>query len=140
MPTPNHIVNIIRLINNQLNPNKNSNLIIASVFAVECGVGCTVLDLKNQIENKLTDKTLSFRLNEIIADTLGNEIEKCLNLFFDIQLAIDSIRYYHSDDIPSIEMIHIHKSLTNVKFDCDLAEINSISELVHPSQLHSCLI
>jgi hypothetical protein len=37
-------------------------------------------------------------------------------------------------------MIHIHKSLTNVKFDCDLAEINSISELVHPSQLHSCLI
>ncbi len=126
--------------NNQLNPNKNSNLIIASVFAVECGVGCTVLDLKNQIENKLTDKTLSFRLNEIIADTLGNEVEKCLNLFFDIQLAIDSIRYYHSDDIPSIEMIHIHKSLTNVKFDCDLAEINCISELVHPSQLHSCLI
>ena len=126
--------------NNQLNPNKNSNLIIASIFTIECGIGYTVLELKNQIETKLIDKTLCFRLNEIIADTLGSEIEKCLNLFFDIQLAIDSIRFYNGYDIPSINMTHIHKSITNVKFDCDLDEINCISKLLYPSKLHSCLI
>lgn len=128
-----------RFSNDQLNPNYNSNLIIVSVFAVECGVGFTVLDLKNEIDNKLKDKALCYRLNEIIVDTLGSEIEKCLNLFFDTQLAIDSIKYYNGKDIPNIDMKQIHKSIKNVKFDCDLTEINCIVELEYPSQLHSCL-
>jgi hypothetical protein len=126
--------------NNQLNPNKNANLIIASIFVIESGIGYGILDLKNEIENKLVDKSLCFRLNEVIADTLGSEIEKCLNLLFDIQLAIDSVRFYNGSDIPSINAMHIHKSISHVKFDCDLDDINCISKLEYKSQLHSCLL
>jgi len=126
--------------NNQLNPNTNANLIIASIFVIESGIGYGILDLKNEIENKLVDKSLCFRLNEVIADTLGSEIEKCLNLMFDIQLAIDSVRFYNGSDIPSINAMHIHKSISHVKFDCDLDDINCISKLEYKSQLHSCLL
>jgi hypothetical protein len=126
--------------NNQLNPNKNANLIIASIFVIESGIGYGILDLKYEIENKLLDKSLCFRLNEVIADTLGSEIEKCLNLLFDIQLAIDSLRFFNGGDIPSINAMHIHKSISHVKFDCDLDDINCISKLEYKSQLHSCLL
>ena len=44
----------------QLNPNKNSNLIIASVFAVETGIGKTIFDLVKLIDSKVKNNDLLY--------------------------------------------------------------------------------
>ncbi len=123
----------------QLNPNKNSLLIIASVFAIETGVGKNIFGLVDLIEKKLMDKNLSFRINEIIAQTLGKDFEKSFDVFYDYQLAIDSIAYFDSMDIPSLNSKDIPEEISNVRFDSDLSNIQNIIKCKNESTLHNSL-
>jgi len=123
----------------QLNPNKNSSLIIASIFAVETGVGKNIFGLIELIEKRIRDKELSFRINEIIAQTLGKDFEKSFEVFYDYQLAVDSIKYYYSENVPTINSISIPTQLTNVRFDCDLTDIADVKSCKKISLLHSSL-
>ncbi len=123
----------------QLNPNENSNLIIASIFAVETGVGKNIFGLIELIETRIKDKELSFRINEIIAQTLGKDFEKSFEVFYDYQLAVDSIKYYYSEIVPTINSISIPAQLTNVRFDCDLTDISDVKSCKNKSLLHSSL-
>jgi hypothetical protein len=124
----------------QLNPNKNSNLIIASVFTTETGTGTSIFDLLELIGNKLKDKDLFFRLNEITAKTLGKDFEKTFDVFFDYQLAIDSLRFYESELIPKIDIANVPKQLSNIRFDSDLTEIESLKKLKTNSLLHQSVL
>ncbi|MBU3714349.1 MAG: PD-(D/E)XK motif protein [Ferruginibacter sp.] len=123
----------------QLNPNKNSSLIIASVFAVETGIGKNIFGLIELIEKRIIDKKLSFRINEIIAQTLGKDFEKSFEVFYDYQLAIDSIKYYYSEIVPKINSISIPTQITNVRFDCDLTDIADVRTCKNTSLLHCSL-
>ncbi len=123
----------------QLNPNKNSSLIIASVFTVETGIGESIFGLVNSIENKLKDQKLSFRINEIIAQTLGKDFEKAFDIFYDYQLAIDSIAYYDILNVPSINPNNIPKEVNNVRFDSDLTDLPSLKKIKTKSLLHKAL-
>ena len=123
----------------QLNPNENSNLIIASIFAVETGVGKNIFGLIELIEVKIEDKELCFRINEIIAQTLGKDFEKSFDVFYDYQLAVDSIKYYYSDIVPTINSVSIPTQITNVRFDCDLTDILDVKSCKNKSLLHSSL-
>ncbi len=123
----------------QLNPNENSNLIIASIFAVETGVGKNIFGLIELIERRIKDKELCFRINEIIAQTLGKDFEKSFDVFYDYQLAIDSIKYYYSEIVPTINSISIPTQITNVRFDCDLTDISDVKSCKNKSLLHSPL-
>ena len=123
----------------QLNPNKNSSLIIASVFTVETGIGENIFDLVNSIESKLKDQKLSFRINEIIAQTLGKDFEKAFDIFYDYQLAIDSIAYFDSLNVPSINSNNIPKEINNVRFDSDLTDLPSLKKIKTNSLLHKSL-
>ncbi len=120
----------------QLNPNKNSNLIIASVFAVETGIGTSIYDLLNLIGNKIKDKNLFFRVNEIAVKTLGKDFEKAFEVNFDYQLAVDSLAFYESALIPKIDIFTIPNQLSNIRFDSDLTEIEPIKKLNTQSLLH----
>jgi hypothetical protein len=123
----------------QLNPNKNSGLVIASVFAVETGIGESIFSLVDSIERKLKDRKLIFRLNEIIIQTLGRDIEKAFEIFYDYQLAIDSISYYSSSAIPSINHENIAKEVSNIRFDSDLTDTPSLKKHKVKSYLHKSL-
>jgi hypothetical protein len=123
----------------QLNPNKSSNLIIASVFAVETGIGKSVFDILKLIEKKLTNKQLLFRIKEVLAQTLGKDFEKTFEIFFDYQLAVDTIAFYDYNSIPKIQLSHIPSELSNVKFDSDLSNIKSIKKQKTKSSLHKAL-
>ncbi len=123
----------------QLCPNSSSKLIICSVFTVETGIGISVLDLVESIGSKLKDKKLFFRLNEMIASTLGKDFEKSLDIFFDYKLAVDSIRHYDSLDIPTINKDHIPSTVSSVRFDCDLTDVISLSNEMVKSKLHKTL-
>lgn len=123
----------------QLTPNKNSQLLIASVFTIETGTGTNVSDLIENIETHIKDKTLIFRLNELVALTLGKDFEKSFDVFFDYQFAIDSIQLYHSYDIPTIHQNNIPSNIMNVKFDCDLSNIKTLNKKAIKSKLHNSL-
>ena len=91
------------------------------------------------IETKIRDKELCFRINEIIAQTLGKDFEKSFDVFYDYQLAVDSIKYYYSEIVPTINSISIPTQITNVKFDCDLTDILDVKSCKNKSLLHSSL-
>lgn len=123
----------------QLNPNKNSNLIIASVFAVETGTGKNIYDLLELIGKKIKDKDLFFRLNEIAVKTLGKDFEKTFDVFFDYQLAVDSLQFYYSELIHKIDISTISQQLSNIRFDSDLTKVKPIKTIKTTSQLHKAL-
>ncbi|MPS72499.1 MAG: PD-(D/E)XK motif protein [Chryseobacterium sp.] len=123
----------------QLTPNPNSKLIIASIFTIETGTGTTIFDLVENIENKIKDKNLAFHVNEMVAVTLGKDFEKSFDIFFDYQFAVDTIQYYDSLTIPAINRTYIPSNITNVRFDCDLTEIKTINKAITDSKLHNSL-
>ena len=112
----------------QLHPNVNANLLIASVFVIETGHGRTIFDLKNSICKKVSDLKLQYRLNEIIVQTLGRDFDKVNDVSFDYQQALDTIAFYDYQDIPSIAIENIPKSLSNIHFDCDLSTVKTIQD------------
>ncbi|WP_348825650.1 PD-(D/E)XK motif protein [Flavobacterium aestuarii] len=124
----------------QLNPNKNSNLIIASVFAVETGKGKTIFDLVKLIDGTIKEKELLFRINEVLLDTLGKDFEKTFEHYFDYQLAVDSLAFFDSKLIPKIESSNISHEVSNIHFDSDLSKIEQLKKIKTNSLLHKSLI
>jgi Putative PD-(D/E)XK family member, (DUF4420) len=123
----------------QLNPNKNSKLIVASIFTIETGIGKNIFDLISLIEKKLNDKNLFLRINETVVQTLGKDFEKSFEIYFDYQYAIDSIQYYNSENIPTISISSIPDVISNIRFDCDLTNIEYITDTKVNSTLHKAL-
>lgn len=123
----------------QLLPNSKSKLIISSIFAIETGTGTNIVDLMEIIESKIKDKNLAFRLNEMVANTLGKDFEKSFDIFFDYKFAIDSIQHYDSVDIPTINKSNIPSNIMNVRFDCDLTDLKTIGKIKTKSKLHNSL-
>ena len=123
----------------QLTPNKNSQLLIASIFTIETGTGTNVSDLIEKIVNRIKDKNLSFKLNELAALTLGKDFEKSFDVFFDYQFALDSIQFYQSSDIPTIQQNNIPSNIMNVRFDCDLSNLKNWDKKGIKSKLHNSL-
>lgn len=123
----------------QLTPNINSKLIISSILTIETGTGTNVFDLVEKIESKLKDHKLISRINEIIASTLGNDIQKAVEIYFDYNFSVDSIQYYESTDIPTIKTTDIPSNIMNVRFDCDLTDIRTTKKTQYKSKLHTSL-
>lgn len=123
----------------QLTPNSSSKLIIASIFAIETGAGTTIFDLVESIENKIKDKNLAFRVNEMVALTLGKDFEKSFDIFFDYQFAVDTVQYYDSLDIPTINRTNIPSNISNIRFDCDLTDVKTANKTRTKSKLHNSL-
>lgn len=110
----------------QLNPNKNSNLVVASIIVNQTGRGKSIYDLKESICNKISNVELQFRLNDIIVQTLGNNIDGIFDLYYDYQQAIDSLKYYDVKDIPNISKDQIPVEISNIHFECDLSTVCTI--------------
>lgn len=123
----------------QLNPNKNSKLIIASLFVVETGKGKTILDLVKLIDEKVKNKEVLFRINEVLLDTLGRDFEKTFEHYFDYQLAIDSLAFFDSEIVPKIDASSIKQEISNIHFDCDLSKIQETKKIKTNSFLHKSL-
>lgn len=112
----------------QLNNNSGSELLIASTFVIETGTGISILNLRDNINLKISDLKVKLRLNEIIYKTIGDQYEKLGDIFFDYQQASDSLSFYKVMDIPRIHINAIPVQVTNVTFDCDLTSIPTILE------------
>jgi len=112
----------------QLNPNKNSNLLIASVFVIQTGQGKNIFDLIDSICKRVQNLQLQFRLNEILSQTLGSDFDKVFDVYFDYQQAADTLTYYDFKDIPTIKSNDIPEEISNIHFDCDISHVGTIKE------------
>lgn len=124
----------------QLNPNKNSKLIIASVFAIETGKGYSIFDLVNSIDDRIKNKEVIKKINEVIIDTLGSDFEKSFEHFFDYQLAKDTLAFFESETVPKINATSICKEVSNVHFDSDLSNAEQLNKIKSNSLLHKALM
>lgn len=123
----------------QLNPNKNSKLIIASVFSIETGKGKTIFDLMKLIDDKVKDKDVLFRINEVLLDTLGKDFERIFEHYYDYQLAVDSLAFFECDSVPKIEVSCLRSEISNIHFDCDLSDTQELKNVTTNSLLHKSL-
>ena len=113
----------------QLNPNNTSNLLIASVFVNETGKGKSIGDLSNNILKRINSLDLQFRLKEIISKTLGRDVEKSFDVYFDYQQAIDSIAFFDYKNIPTIKN-NIPPEINNVSFNSTIVSPFNIKKLL----------
>lgn len=114
----------------QLNPNTNSNLLIASVFVVQTGRGKNIFDLINSICRRVQNLQLQFRLNDILSQTLGCDFDKVFDFYFDYQQALDTLAFFDFKDIPTISNDNIPDEVSNVRLDCDLSRVVTIKDKV----------
>lgn len=111
----------------QLHSNSSSNLLIASVNTTFVGQGVGILELRDRICSKIRDSQIQFRLNEVILKTIGNNMSRVTDVFFDYALAVDSLAFFKAKDIPCIPLERIPLGVTNVHFDSDLTGVSPVN-------------
>lgn len=112
----------------QLNPNEGSNLIIASMFVIQTGIGKNIIDLVESISKRLTDNDALGKLQQIILKTVGTHFEKIKNMNFDYSMARDSYALFDYKSIPTINKNNIPATVCQVHFRSDLSEVASLDK------------
>ena len=110
----------------QLNPTNENQVIIASIFTKQISNGVTILELLDNIANRLSDNELIAKIYSVIAKTLGNTFEQTTKIKYDYELAKNSLRFYKHQDISKVERINIPERVSEVKFKSDLTNIKPI--------------
>jgi hypothetical protein len=121
----------------QLNPIKDTEIIIASIFTNVSSGGFSIIDLLSKINIKINDyPRQKEKLYLLVYSTLGVDIDKINQVKFDYELAKASLKTYKSSEIPKIEINNIPKEISNVSFVSNLVNstniILSIDELIQP--------
>lgn len=112
----------------QLNPSSSSNLLIASVVVRESAEdenGLSVIDLYKKICSRVKDTEARIHLYNVILNTLGDEYDKSINVFFDYSQGKDSLEFYDYRDVPKIKKEDVPQLVTGVKFSSNLSHLES---------------
>jgi len=114
--------------NEQLNPPRGTEVLVASIFVRQNNGGQSIQQLVDSITTKVNyDIDLTDKLNNIVCKTLGNSLEQSIRIKFDYNIAKDSLQFYRQQDISKIEEIHIPNEVSEVRYKSDLTEINPIN-------------
>ena len=129
----------------QLDPSKNSNLIIASIFVRPSALSESGLSIKNlydKIQIKISSSLSRLKLLKGITSIIGIESDAFFSLGFDYITACDSLQYYDSSKVPHIDSSIIPLGVSDVSFKSDLKGVeclNCNSILVNNSSLYKKL-
>ncbi|MEI6821436.1 MAG: PD-(D/E)XK motif protein, partial [Bacteroidota bacterium] len=123
----------------QLDPNYSSKLIIASIITSQTGLGLNIFNLRDRVFENLVDKNLIVKIDEMFSITLGKDIDKAIDYYFDYHSATDYLNYFDYNDIPKLNISEIPTQISNVKFDCDLTDIEPINKPLINSTLFESL-
>lgn len=127
----------------QLNPGKNSNLIIASVIVRESGPafdGISVKGLYQKICEHVPSINYQLKLFTIIADTVGSDIHKLDDIKFDYTGASDSLAFFDYRDIPSILKDNVPSKVSEVKFTSNLSGLIDIRDSANRYKIESSFL
>jgi hypothetical protein len=117
----------------------NSFILIGSTFTVETGTGICANDLLDKIAEKVHSPKLLMKLNIIVAEIMGSNLERINDTYFDYNLAVNEFKLYDINSIPSLNLLEIPSEITNIKFDCDLTNVEVISKIQTDSKLINAL-
>ncbi len=113
----------------QLNPTVNSRLLIASCIIRESGKavdGLSVKDLYEKICTKVKAIRSRIQLYTIIAETIGTDIDKLENIYFDYTSAVDNLLFFDARTVPHIAKEAVPDFVTDVKFASNLTHLDDI--------------
>lgn len=110
----------------QLNPPKEKQVLIASLFVKQSTHGQSISHLTSSIQQKVAENDLTEKLFMIVSKTLGNTVEQSIKIKFDFDLAKNSLRFYRHQDIHKIEKVYIPNKVSEVRYKSDLTELKSI--------------
>jgi len=108
----------------QLDKLLTSKTMICSIMTCKIDLGLSIYDLYENILFRINDKYKDI-LREKIFKVAGNQLSK-FDMKFDSDMAKTSCKYYSAKSIPSITEGSIDIGVTNIEFDSDLQNINSI--------------
>ena len=124
----------------QLNPSQNSRLLIASTVVRESGPaadGLSVKGLYDKIRERVSAVDSQIRLFTIIAETVGTDLAKLENVFYDYTSAVDFLEFYDYHDIPSIPKDKVPSLVTEVKFASNLNGLTDVRKEESPFDMES---
>lgn len=123
----------------QLNPSDNSRLLIASAIVRESGPATDALsvdDLRDRICQRVEDTQARMHLYAVIAATIGTDVSKLKNIYFDYVGGRDSLRFYDHTVVPAVKKEDVGKGVSEVKFVSDFTDLPDIHETQPPYPLH----
>ena len=108
----------------QLSPPPNVDVFVVSLFVQEITGGVGVTEMVMKITKKIKSfPTLIEKLNMVVFATLGSDMSKIRDSFFDFELAKESLKVFNSSHIPSINPQLIPTEISNVKFRVSLENV-----------------
>jgi hypothetical protein len=111
----------------QLNPQKDSKIIIASMYLKQHNLGLNIQSLIERIATKIDFNNEALdKINVVVFRTLGNSFQQSFEIKFDYNIALQSLQFYLQEDIDNISRDCIPVNVSDVKFKSDLSRINSI--------------
>lgn len=116
----------------QLNPSRTSRLLIASIIVRESGPGnggMSVLDLFDKICEKSVSIEARIHMHQVIVETIGSDLHKLENVYFDYVEASDTLRFYDANDVPGINKEEIMHGVSSVGFTSDLTGIVDVQSV-----------
>jgi hypothetical protein len=127
----------------QCGPPRGTVGILASMFIESSGGGLSVRELVRRIENSLVGHHHALlRLQEVLANTLGESLMQALQERFDLELAEESLQFYNLEKIPAIRgplptfvsQVRFRVDLTNSRHEppSALADANEVARRLLP--------
>jgi len=109
----------------QLNPPANCQVLVVSIFVKQQNSGVSIQELIKRITQRINTKSeLTLKLNTVVLATLASSFDQSVGIMFDYDLAQESLKYYHHQDIVKIEKISIPHRL-----QLDIWEVIRVSYL-----------
>jgi hypothetical protein len=110
----------------QLAALENVSVIVCSVFVERAGGGTSLEDLLTRLRARLSGHSEALmRLEMVVSSTLGSSLLHGLRERFDLELAMSTLSYFDSRDVPSIAG-ELPNSISDVRFRVDLTSVPSI--------------
>lgn len=113
----------------QLCPSAHSRVVVASAIVRESAQskdGLSVRDLYDKICNKVNSVDARMHMMKVIAETIGTDLHRLNDVFFDYVEACDTLRYYDFKDVPGVDKEGVHPGVTGVGFNSNLSGVLDI--------------
>jgi Putative PD-(D/E)XK family member, (DUF4420) len=111
----------------QLCPPRGARLVVASIIIQRSGAGLSVFDLLDAIRGKTAQQPqLHLRLIRQLHETLGNAWQSARNVRFDLEAAVESLRYFDGTQIPKVSS-PLPEGVSQVSFVANLESIPPLS-------------
>lgn len=113
----------------QLCPSAHSRVVVASAIVRESAQskdGLSVRDLYDKICSRVNSVDARMHMMRVIAETIGTDMHRLNEVFFDYVEACDTLRYYDSKDVPGVDKDGVHPGVTGIGFNSNLSGILDI--------------